>query len=219
MTEVSSGHALNLLLDDLLKLEKQGVKLPNVQVASSVLDHLNLTPVAERGNFGLLKNGSTVTWPLAWHEETLAKVSEDLRNEVNSLLQTAISRLKEGQDDGDQVIKLKQDVETLRERLKAHISDLSANTYISAKRQLDELENAVTGLEGKNAAEFVKGTLRPNPENIKTVQDLVQFMGSKGLHFAPSVEGDEAAYTSLQHGLAMADRSGDTAGTVANGEL
>ena len=65
----------------------------------------------------------------------------------------------------------------------------------------DEFDNAVVALDRGDATlnldfqqKFAKGG--------KTVQELVEYMNSKGLKFAPATPGDERAYQALQTALA-----------------
>jgi hypothetical protein len=216
---VHSGRALNTLLADLLDLEAQGSKGKSVAVSAWVLKHVNLSSDVRGGNFGLLKNGGRLVWPPAWSRPPLEKESKALRGSVTELVGKALAQAKKGEPEAKTLTRLRDDVDELRGLLKKRLSDLPAREYINAKRHLGELDDALAVLEGGEAAEYVKGAFSLDSHKIKTVQDLVKFMKDRGLSFAPSTHGGEAAYVALRRALALADVSAQARATFDQGEM
>jgi hypothetical protein len=214
-----SGRALNSLLADLEAVQAQGAQGPAVPVSASVLKHLNVTSGAGGGNFGLFKSGGPLQWPLAWREKPLAGATKTLRARIESLVRQTLARVKGKKDHAALLTRLGRAVDQLGAVLKHHVDDLEAPDYISANHFLQELGDAVTALKQSDAARYVDGTFRPDPHQIKTVQDLVKFMADHGLTFAPASRGDESAYVALRRGLAAADTAGSSGATLDGGEL
>jgi hypothetical protein len=88
--------------------------------------------------------------------------------------------------------------------------------YIQAKSYLKQLDAAVRLLGRDDANRYITGAFVLDPAKIKTVQDLVAFMGDKALRFAPAVPGDEAAYVALHRALASASRGGGESSLTAS---
>jgi hypothetical protein len=93
---------------------------------------------------------------------------------------------------------MKEDVRRLRSKVSAHIDDLTPSQSIEANRFLNQLSDAVTGLAQPDVASYFSDKFAAKG---MTVPELVQFMATKGLKFAPATGGDEAAYSALYNYL------------------
>jgi hypothetical protein len=217
-TEIYSAKPLNVLLADLAGMYAQGASFRPVKLAPEVLEHLNVTPTAGEANFGLLKDGGKLRWPMAWHRRPLAAASAELRTALESSLKEVLAQARKRPPDADRLDELRHDLEELQTLLKAKIEEVSASTFIEANRYLTELDDALKVLERGDATRFVNGAYALDPARIKTVPDLVAFMADKGLRFAPAVDGDELAYQALHLALVSCD-VGNAPSAVAEGSL
>ena len=95
-----------------------------------------------------------------------------------------------------------QAVQTIDARLHARIGDIPTPDYVRTKRFLIQLDDAIKLLREPDAGKYFNQTYAARG---KTVAELIRYMTQLDLHFAPAVEGDEAAYAALQHALASYD--------------
>jgi len=209
VTEIYSGRSLNTLLNGLVKVQGSGGDLRPIRLSEDILKHMNVISTQQGGNFGLLKDGGKLEWPVALvdlppEEETAAQ-----RKQIESLITEAIAQVGNKRIDVRLLKGLRGDVETFRKQLKKNVHDLSFPEYTEAKRFLHHLDDAITVLARPDAAKYVNGTYSLASKKIQTVQDLVRFMGEHGLSFAPSVSGDEPAYVALQRALAHGGASAE----------
>jgi hypothetical protein len=219
LTEIWSGRTLNILLADLKDHGTQNVEQPPVKIDTDVLKHINLTSDRHGASFGPLKDGGRLRWPLAWQEPEIAGKSAGLRKAMASSLQSAVAQVKKGRSVGTTLVELRGDVRMLQRLLKKHVDDLEPSEYIEAKNYLTELDEALKVLGRPDAVQYLDGSFAPDPRRTKTVGDLVKFMADKGLRFAPTEPGEEAAYMALQRALAGADKSGPALTPADQGDL
>jgi hypothetical protein len=221
-TMIYSGKALNTLLADLVKRQADGSASSPVPLNTRVLDNVNVASEEDGqggGNFGLLKHGGKLAWPLVWRAASLGRQTNDLRVRVAGLIEKAMAQIRSNQEVADTLAALHGKVDELRALLKKRVNDLPTPDYLTANRYLGELEDGLTVLGQGNAAAYVVGKIALDPHKIKTVQDLVQFMSKRGLKFAPSLRGEEGSYVALQRCLALADQTGQSRADLDNGEL
>jgi hypothetical protein len=205
-TEVWSGQSLNTLLADVQKL--QGMdrdNVPEIPLDEDVLKRINVTATGGRGgNMGFLKDGGRISWPLGLRALPPAQETRELRSQVNSLLQDAVSQAANGKVDAGLLQELSNDVDRLNRLLQARANDMPENTYIDARQFLKNLDDAVRLLQRPEAGDYVSGRYAAKGN---TVQKLVQYMTNHGLQFGPAVPGDEGAYQAVQQALARYDTS------------
>jgi hypothetical protein len=200
-SEISSGKALNDVLDDLLKINKdKGLPTAAPPLDEDVLRRLNLTAGAGNGNAGLLKNDARLTWPLALRDETY-KTDREL---VNSLAPEAVHQAINGRVDAGTLRELAAASQRLRQNLTANIRDMTANQYTEASRFLGYLDDAIRALGRPDAGDYFT---RKYVAQGKDAAELVRNLAAKGLRFAPATPGDEAAYVAVHRALAAYDRA------------
>jgi hypothetical protein len=198
LSEVLSGYALNTVLDDLRKKANWGGKDPYGPIDPELLRQINVTSQGSGGNVGVfkpVKEGGPLAWPLPLQAAAY-------QDEVRRLNQRAAEAVKlvlnAGQVDPGTLNDMKEDVRRLRSKVSAHIDDLTPSQSIEANRFLNQLDDGVKGLAQPDVASYFTDKFAAKG---KTVPELVQFMASKGLKFAPATGGDEAAYSALYNYL------------------
>ena len=216
VTEVRSGTALNVILDDLLKRPTE----PNTpgkspRLDATVLAHINVIPRDGTGNYGLLRNGGELRWPLAWEDVALNEPSRELRQSVQSALRKALAQGKKGRPAAEVLNQLQRDLRSLHELLVEKLKDMTPSAYIEANEYLKSLEDAEKVLRRGDTDRYLTGEFALDPEKIHTVGDLVAFMNKRDLRFTAAVEGDESAYTVLHKALVVWDQSQESASSVS----
>ena len=200
-SEITSGQALNDVLDDLVKMSKQReLRAAAPPLDEDVLRRLNLTAGSGNGNAGLLKNDARLTWPLAIRDETY-KTDREL---VNSLAPEAVHQALNGRVDAGTLRELTAASQRLRQNLTANIRDMTANQYTEASRFLGYLDDAIRALGRPDAGDYFT---RKYVAQGKDVAELVRNLAAKGLRFVPATPGDEAAYVAAHRALAAYDRA------------
>jgi hypothetical protein len=200
VNEILSATALNTLLANLEKLQgDKSAAGANVPVDEDVLRRINVTS-PQGGNIGLLRTGGKLNWPIALRS---ADFQRD-REKIESLVPDAISLAKDGKSDPAALAELNNSIERMRQQLSADLRDLTPDQGIEARRYLNNLGSAIKALERPDAGALLN---RDWAARGSTVADLVKNMKDRGLVFAPSVGGDEAAYLALQRALATYNAS------------
>ena len=196
--EVASGSALNVLLNDLAKHPGVKTELGSLPVDEDVLRHLNITR-SGLGNLGLLRNEGRFTLPKALRD--LAKPNE--KNEMEAQAQSVVSQGANGKVDENLLSDLKANVSKLRKELTDRINEIPTAQYIEGKRFLNNFDDALLALEKGDAVAYFN--FQKAAAGFKNIQDLAKYMIDRGMRFAPSVDGDDAAYTAMHTALATYD--------------
>jgi hypothetical protein len=167
---------------------------PNVPIDEELLKQVNVTS-GERGNIGLLRNGGKLNWPLPLQ----GTLFEEERNRLDKFAPEAIKQLEfNGQVDPRTLEQMRADVAKLNEKLSAR--EMTPTQYVDARRYINQVEDALTGLSQPVVKNFFNGTYAPKG---KSVAELVKSMTSPvALRFAPATQGQEPAYRMLQQRLA-----------------
>ncbi|MFN4259114.1 MAG: hypothetical protein ACK4RK_07430 [Gemmataceae bacterium] len=212
VTEIYSGQSLNVLLNNIQKLNSQGVKGPPIYLDPQVLKYINVTVPSVSGgsvgNFGLLKSADNLQWPTALRLLPPVDQTTELRNQLGILFQEAINQARAGrQVDANILQGLRDGLTQLQGLVKQYAIEMTFTQYSEAKRYLSDLESGLKALESQQANKFVSGqyTAKGN-----TVQEMVENMTREGLTFAPAVPGEEAAYRALQRAMASYDMGART---------
>jgi ferric-dicitrate binding protein FerR (iron transport regulator)/tetratricopeptide (TPR) repeat protein len=199
LSEVLSGYALNTLLDDLEKNPNRNLKDGFGPIDPEVLRQINVTSGKGGGNVGVLKpvkEGSSLTWPLPLQG---AAYQDEVRR-LNQRAAEAVKRVQDtGQVDPGTLNEMREDVGRLRRKVGDHINEMTPAQSIEANRYLNQMSDATTALARPDVASYFTDKFAAKG---KTVPELVQFMATKGLKFAPATAGDEAAYSALYNYLA-----------------
>jgi len=210
LTEVWSGHSLNVLLRHMVNQMGQGVRVTeDVPLDEDTLKSINLTAGDSRANAGLLKDASGLPWP----QSLQSAIFKEPRDDFDKNLKRAVQAVKSSNTTADPgtIKDLETDLKTMHEILDANVSVLSFGDQIEANRFLRQVGEAVAALKDRNATNFISGNWKLNP---RSVADLIKQMADKGLMFAAATPGDEPAYYSLYNKLAAFDaRMGRVAGT------
>jgi hypothetical protein len=205
-TEVCSGRPLNLILDDLRKRPAgPGPADDSPALGADVLAHLNVIAGGSDADFGLLRDGGKLRWPIAWQDAPLDEPSRPQRAALEADIQKALVGWKTGHPSANLLGRLRHEEQSLDRLLGQDIRDLAPSSYVAAKKYLTELGAAIRLLGRDDAAGYVNGEYALNPHTIHTVRDLVTFMDGHGLKFAAAVGGDEPAYAALHRALASYD--------------
>jgi hypothetical protein len=197
--EIQSARALNCLLDHLQQLDARGISGSDIPLDEETVYRINVTS-GRAGHVGLLKNGGRLHWPLALTE---AAVRAE-RTQIDSLLPEVLAQTSGRPADADAVAELTRATERLQQFLKVRSRKLPPGQYVEARRFLTDLGEALKALEQPDVAEHLARKAGPRG---KTVVELVRSMTQQGLHFAPAVAGDEAAYLALYRALVRYDAS------------
>jgi hypothetical protein len=192
-SEIWSGQALNTLLADLAKRPPDEASAQAAPLDEDMLRHINLTP--GKGSVGLIRNEGRLPWPLALRSDSHQRERELL----NSLMPVAIHQAVNGRVDPGTLKEIAASVRRLQEGLTADIRELSTAQYIEARRFLSDLEEAQKALARPDAGDYFT---RKYAAQGRTIAELVKYMTSQGLTFAPAVPGDSPAYLALHHAMA-----------------
>jgi hypothetical protein len=198
LTDIFTARSLNALLRNLMALQSDGVKGPDVPLDEDIVKHINVTPGNTGGNLSLLKNKGTLEWP----ESLTAGIFKEDREKINSLMKAAYNALNDGRSPANATLQdLQAAYEALREKSKANTAKFDLNQDIEINRYLGEINNTLKALNDENAHKLL-GELQLKSKNVA---DAVKFMRDNGLQFAPASEQDLAAYMAMYNALATYD--------------
>jgi hypothetical protein len=203
ITEVLSGQALNDIYNHVAPLQQRAkadnLPLPKVEIDEDMLRQVNLTGAGSRGSIGLLKDRGKLTWPLALQ----APEYEKARTRLSALAADAVNQVRLNNPVGAATIRdMMGDVGRMNETLLRNVGELSPSEYVEAKRYLNSLESAIRALQDPNVGNQLNQNWAARAHNIAA---LVEFMGDRGLKFAPATAGDEPAYRHLYQRLVAYD--------------
>jgi hypothetical protein len=198
---ILSGKPLNVLLGQIAAAHRSNRRGPRVPLSSALLRQINLA-LPGGANFGLLRNGGRLNWPVALTRDRFRKD----RDKVGELVVRSLQTLKE--DPTKQVPRrvaseLETGVKSLEAGLRAEVADLSPSEYLEARRFLNQFREAIQALTGPAAVRFIDGTY--NARGV-SVEELVGHLRQHSLEFAPAVRGQEKAYQELYRALATYHR-------------
>ena len=203
VTEIRSGKTLNDLLVDTQILRARGIRADGAILPSHALQNVNVTPAGSTGETGILKKGR-LTWPALLRDSDF----EGERREIDRLLAAAVGQVSGGSAEAETIAKLDRAVKGLEDRLSENAREQgeragwSPAEYIAAKDFLHRTEQAVNLLQQPNADEALA---LARDLQAGTAAELVAYMSTHGLRFAPATPGDEAAYATTYRALADYD--------------
>src|SRR5262249_45836004 len=199
--EIWSGKSLNALLNGLKKYANQKLPVSSGPLDEDILKHINVT--SKYGNFGLLRNldprRPTLPWPSVLRDPTLIPSDErkELESETGRLVKLAMSGAPV---ESAALSALQGKIDDIRDRLTKNVNTIPTQQYMEAKRFLNDYDESLRALRDGDAAAYSQFVAFAG-EGKRTVQDLVDYMARKGLRFAPSISGDEAAYQAVHNAL------------------
>jgi hypothetical protein len=125
------------------------------------------------------------------------------RERIDSLAREAVLEVMNGgRIDAAKLRTLDADVSRLQEQLRRNVGRLPPSQYMEASNFLREFDDALRMLRQPEAGPILTGKYSAQGA---TVDQLVKYMTSQGLLFAPKVSGDENAYNMLQRKMAEYD--------------
>ena len=205
--EISSGKALNVMLEDARKFPTRRVSVEQANLGEDILRQLNVT--ASHVGIGPLRDDGKIKWSVAVLETVPAEQLKTLETQARALMQGALN----GNMDANVFRDFGLELDRTYDNLVKRVNDIAGPQYLEAKRFLADLKDARTALgkgEAQRQAEyqkFVKGG--------KNVQDVVDFLISKGWQFAPATAQDDAAYRAFYSAFVVFDVALNTQGSGA----
>jgi hypothetical protein len=191
--EISSGVALNQVMEELFTLTTSRTGGAAVDVPQAALAYINVSPVLGGKNAGILRNGE-----LPWPRLLNGRDFEHERGQFERLVAKAKANVGSGHNRRvvEEAMELLSCLETrIAEWRHDQPSTFETSCdYTQAVRFLDECERAIQLLDEPRAYMYVSPGFSARG---KTVQELVQHMQRQGLRFAPSCPGDDWAYRAI----------------------
>jgi hypothetical protein len=203
VTEINSGAALNVLLQDIrstaARRKNAEMRTYQVPLSEDALKRINVAKGA--GSLAILKNEGRLSWPVALSG---ADFRSD-REKINAQVRDAVNQATyNGQVDAATIMQLNHDATALKDQHRRTGADLPPSLYIEANVFLNNLNDAIRALQQPDVGNYFTGKYALK---AKTVPELVSNMTSQGLQFAAATPGDEPAYAALQEALASYDRA------------
>jgi hypothetical protein len=187
--EITSGRALNTLLNYINKLLVKGYRGPTVMIDPAMVKQINVSAgSADNGNVGLLKQLNTLEWPVGMEGDT--------QKQIAAMLTQATSNLANGPVSPALSDKLRKATDKLDDENKAKYrkGDIDGVEFIEGNRFIDRLRASEKALTQPTAGAMISGQMAPQGD---TVDQVVYSMVSKGLFFAASPPGREYAYQAV----------------------
>jgi hypothetical protein len=201
LTEIWSGTAPNVLLTDILQIQTRfGLQGATVPLEQGVVKNLSLTTGTTPGSSGLLRDGGKLRWPPELQDPRF-KADCDA---IDKLLPQMVEQAKGQGVTGKSVRAMEGLINSLEEKITAAVDDMTPSDNIRAMSYAQKVANATKLLRAPDIAKTLDGAWQAQGN---TVGELVAFMTSKGLKFAPASPGEEPYYTSLQRSLVAYDSS------------
>lgn len=207
-SEILNGTALNILLDDARKHPNKKVSMDPIPLSEDILRRLNVT--AGMGNMGLLRDNGKLVWPAALQD----LMSAEQRRTIETLAQNLMNGAKNGKVDANALRDLGNELDRTQTNLVKKVNEVPTIQYLEGKRFIREFNDARIALERGEAKahfgfqDFVQGG--------KTIQEVVDYLVSRGLKLAPATAADEGSYRAFHSALVAFDVALNTqAGTTS----
>jgi hypothetical protein len=201
LTEIWSGTAPNVLLTDIQQIQTRfGLQGATVPLEEGVVKNLSLTTGTTPGSSGLLRDGGKLHWPPELQDDRF-KAGCDA---INKLLPQMVEQAAGEGVTGKSIREMEGLINSLEERITAAVDDMTPSDNIRAMSYVHKVANATKLLRAPDIAKTLGGAWQAQGN---TVGELVAFMTSKGLKFAPASPGEEPYYTSLERSLVAYDSS------------
>jgi len=212
--EILNGAALNILLDDARRFPNKKVAMDPIPLSEDVLRRLNVT--AGSGNMGLLRENGKLAWPTALQEV----LTPEQRASFETLAQNLMNGARNGKLDATALKDLGNELDRVSGNLVKKVNEIPTIQYLEGKRFLREFNDARTALERGEAKAFF--AYQDFISGGKNIQEIVDYLVSRGLKLAPATAADEGAYRAFHSALVAFDvalntQAGNT--TADNKEL
>jgi hypothetical protein len=196
--DVTSGAALNAIVDGLEPLVERFKSLPPTAIDHALLRKMNFTHGA--GSVGLLRDQGRIEWPALLLKLSPADEVGKIRTKIEAQLQEAYRQVSDkGNADPDDLKNLLRSIEGLGDIASGQAQSMTFSQNVEVKRYLKSLEDSVAFLKQPDAADWLPGNHKVKPESL---QDLVRVLIEKRIRFAPAIVGNDAAYATMHRSLA-----------------
>jgi hypothetical protein len=195
--EIASGKSLNLLLDDLRRYPGKKPAIDQMALPDEMLNRLNVTKGF--AGLGILRDDGKFTWPVGIQDMFPPEQLKIIENQAYVLVKGAAN----GKVDGNVLKEMSRELARIRDQLFKKVNEMPTTQYLEAKRFLNDFDDARIAVERGEAPTQLN--YQKWAAGGKTLQQLVDYMVSNGLKFAPAIQGDEAAYRAVHSGMAALD--------------
>lgn len=197
-TEILSGKALNLLLDDIRQHPYKKSAIEAIPVSENILRQINVISKSA-GSLGAIRNEGRFSWPAGLQDILPADKRRTIETQTQNLYRGALY----GKIDQNVLRDLNAEMERVREKLIEHFNDLPQNHYYEARQFLNDFDQARIALAAGEVP--VQAAFERFVIGGKPIQEVADYLISKGLRFAPAAVDDEAAYRALYSAMAAFD--------------
>jgi hypothetical protein len=199
--EISTGKALNYLLDDIRKYPNKKLHMEPIMLTEAILNQINVT----KNNYGIgiLRDGGKFTWPAALHEMIKPAKRADFEARIQALVRDAHREATGGRIDTNKLKDIRDELDAIRAQLINKVHEIPSTPYMDAKRFLQEFYEATVALERGDAP--VQTRFQQFVAGGKSIQEVVDYMITNGLRFAAATSSDEASYRAVHGALAAYD--------------
>ncbi len=198
MTVIWSAQPLNALLKDLANLSQQGATLPTVYIPQELLPHINLTSGISEGHVAALGGTGKLTWPLPLTGNRF----KDYRSQIDTLMARLVDGAKKNQLQMKDFKAMDRELVLLDMELLGRVNDWNPSDYMEAKRFVSNIRASLKVLRQPDAPSYFNKDYTPKG---KTVAELVAYLNTNGLQFAPAGRADERAYIVFHRAMAACD--------------
>jgi hypothetical protein len=201
-TEIWSGGALNLLLQDIRNYENlMGLRGALIPLDPDVLKHLSLGTGTTTGSSTMLANGGALKWPPELDDPRF----DEERKSINDLFMKATQEAGSANGlSGGTMRDLSKSLDQLQDSIDGAINDMSPSDNIRAKSFANEVTRSAKLLRDPNVAKTLNGDWAPKGA---TVGELIENMNKTGQKFGPAGPSDRPYYNSLYMSLLAYDSS------------
>jgi hypothetical protein len=208
--DVTSGAALNAIVDGLEPLVDKLKTQPPTAIDHSLLKKMNFTHGA--GSVGLLRDQGKIEWPALLLKLSPANEVAKIRTKIETQLREAYRQVSDkGNADPDDLKSLLRSIEALGDIASGQAQSMTFSQNVEVKRYLKSLEDSVAFLKQADAADWLPGKHKVKPESS---QDLVRVLIEKKIRFAPAIVGDDAAYNQMHRALVALYMQSNPAGVA-----
>jgi hypothetical protein len=198
--EVSSGKALNMLLDDLKRFPDKKISLDPLPLNEEILSHLNVTKTTY--GVGLLRDYGKVAWPI----EVEKLMSGTQRQDIEKQLRHLVKEANNDRTGNNLIAEVQKEIDRMREELVKKVNDIPTGPYLDGKRFLRDLYESTLAIEKGEAINQVKfQRFIENGKGSRSVQEVTDYMIKEALRFGPATANDEAAYRAVHSAMANYD--------------
>ncbi len=186
--EITSGRALNTLVNYLDRVMVLGGRGPTIPVSQDIVRQMNVNSGTNTGSTGLLKDLNNLQWPAATEGPD--------QKQLDALLKQAAYDGTKGQIALANISKMNKAADAIQQQVRLNFfnNQIDGSDYLDANRCIDQVRGAIQALKQPNIASMLGGQVSCQGN---TVDEVVQNMASKGLSFTYAQPGQESAYVAM----------------------